>query len=129
MKNLIKYSILAFIFTTSACTPNQTATSQTTPLVPIQTANLNPQKAVGLWLDVRTAEEYQAGHLSDAVNIPHEQIATQIASVAPNKDAPIHLYCHSGRRADLALQTLRQLGYTQVHNHGAYADLVKQGFK
>lgn len=87
------------------------------------------EKAKGVWIDVRTPAEYQAGHLSGAANIPHEQIAQQIASLTSNKDEPIHLYCQSGRRAGLVLATLKQLGYTNVQNHGGYEDLRKQGLK
>lgn len=79
--------------------------------------------------DVRSAEEYNAGHLMNAINIVHTDIKNQIANVAPNKDEPIHLYCRSGRRAEIALQGLKELGYTNVTNHGGYDDLVKQGLK
>lgn len=86
-------------------------------------------KAKGLWIDVRSADEYQAGHLANAVNISHHHIAQQIATIAPNKDMPIHVYCRSGRRSEVALQTLQSLGYTNVTNQGAYEDLVRQGLK
>lgn len=87
------------------------------------------KRAEGIWIDVRTPEEFQAGHLQDAVNIPHEQIAAQIASVAPDKNAPIHLYCKSSRRAGIALEELKKLGYTNLTNHGGYEDLIKQGIR
>ena len=32
------------------------------------------EKAKGVWIDVRSAEEFNAGHLQDAVNIPHDKI-------------------------------------------------------
>lgn len=87
------------------------------------------EKAAGIWIDVRSEEEFKAGHLENAINIPHDQIATQIASVTTNKDEPIHLYCRSGRRAESALQVLKEMGYTNITNHGGYDDLVKQGLK
>lgn len=86
-------------------------------------------KAAGVWVDVRSADEYRAGHLAGAVNIVHGNIASQIVNVAPNKDTPIHLYCRSGSRAEVALQTLKKLGYTNVKNHGGYDALIKQGLK
>ncbi|MDO4430340.1 MAG: rhodanese-like domain-containing protein [Lonepinella koalarum] len=87
------------------------------------------EKAKGLWIDVRSAEEFAQGHLSGAINITHTEIAEKIAQVSPNKDEPIHLYCRSGRRAEAALNELKKLGYSNVTNHGGYDDLVKQGLK
>nr|WP_311463640.1 rhodanese-like domain-containing protein [uncultured Aggregatibacter sp.] len=83
----------------------------------------------GVWIDVRSAEEFNAGHLQDAINIPHEQILDRIQAVSPDKDAPINLYCRSGRRAEVALNALKKAGYTNVTNHGGYEDLVKKGMK
>lgn len=86
-------------------------------------------KASGVWIDVRTPNEYQAGHLSDAVNAPVESIADDITGIVPDKNAPIHLYCRSGRRAEAARQILVELGYANVVNHGGYEVLKQQGYQ
>ena len=93
------------------------------------TAAQQPARAQGVWIDVRTPEEFKEGHLQDAVNIPVDQITANIARVAPNKNAPVNLYCRSGRRAEVALQELRKMGYTNVTNHGGYQDLLKAGIR
>ena len=90
---------------------------------------VQPEKAKGIWIDVRSAEEFNAGHLQDAVNIPHDQILARIQAVSPDKNAPVNLYCRSGRRAEIALNELKNAGYTNVTNHGGYEDLVKKGLK
>ena len=90
---------------------------------------VQPEKAKGVWIDVRSAEEFNAGHLQDAVNIPHDQILARIQAVSPDKNAPVNLYCRSGRRAETALNELKNAGYTNVTNHGGYEDLVKKGLK
>ena len=90
---------------------------------------VQPEKAKGVWIDVRSAEEFNAGHLQDAVTIPHDQILARIQAVSPDKNAPINLYCRSGRRAEAALTELKNAGYTNVTNHGGYEDLVKKGLK
>lgn len=90
---------------------------------------VQPEKAKGVWIDVRSAEEFNAGHLQDAVNIPHDQILARIQAVSPDKNAPVNLYCRSGRRAEAALTELKNAGYTNVTNHGGYEDLVKKGLK
>lgn len=81
------------------------------------------QAETAIWIDVRTAEEYNAGHLQGAVHIPHEQIADKIAAVTADKNAVIYLYCRSGRRSGLALESLQALGYSKVENAGGYEAL------
>lgn len=76
-----------------------------------------------IWIDVRSAEEFQAGHLEGAVNIVHTEIAAKIATVTQDKDAEIQLYCRSGRRSGLAEAELKKLGFTNVHNAGGYEAL------
>lgn len=90
---------------------------------------VQPEKAKGVWIDVRSAEEFNAGHLQGAVNIPHDKIVEGVKAVSSDKDAPINLYCRSGRRAEAALIELKNAGYTNVTNHGGYEDLVKKGLK
>ncbi|ELA09457.1 periplasmic protein [Moraxella macacae 0408225] len=87
------------------------------------------KKAEGIWIDVRTLDEFNSGHLQGAVNIPHENIGNRISDFVKDKNAPINLYCRSGRRAEIAKTTLTNMGYTNVTNHGGYEDLVKKGLK
>ncbi|PJO77999.1 rhodanese-like domain-containing protein [Neisseria brasiliensis] len=94
-----------------------------------EAAASQPAKAKGVWIDVRTPEEFSQGHLRNAVNIPANEITTKIKQVSPDKNAPINLYCRSGRRAEAALEALKKEGYTNVTNHGGYEDLLKKGLK
>lgn len=79
-----------------------------------------------LWIDVRTAQEFSDGHVTQAVNIPYEEIAGQINAIAPDKDALIYVYCRSGRRSGIAKDTLDGLGYTQVINIGGLDDALEK---
>ena len=81
------------------------------------------QRSDSLLIDVRSAEEFAEGALPGAIRIGHEDIAAQIASVAPDKDRPLVLYCRSGRRSAIAQQSLEEMGYSQVINAGAYDEL------
>ena len=63
-------------------------------------------------LDVRTPEEFAAGHVPGAVNIPHDQVAVRLMDVPKDKDVVI--YCRSGRRAALAAEALAAKGYTRL---------------
>jgi len=75
-----------------------------------------------IWIDVRSVDEYQSGHVSQAVHIPYTEIATRIEEVASDKDAEIFVYCRSGRRSGIARETLMDLGYTNVVNLGGLED-------
>ena len=56
-------------------------------------------------IDVRTPQEYAAGHIEGALNIPHDRIAEGIRAVKGlKKDQPVLVYCRSGRRSALARQ-------------------------
>lgn len=134
MKTLFSIALLSLLLT--ACTSsannaeknnlqNQVNTNQQQQETPRQVK----EKAQGIWIDVRSADEHNAGHLQNSLNIPVDVIAEKIAQVEPHKDAPINLYCRSGRRAETARQTLMNMGYTNVVNHGGYEDLIKQGYK
>lgn len=72
-------------------------------------------------LDVRTAEEYAAGHVPGALNVAHDQIEQRLSELAPHRDDEVVLYCRSGRRAALAIERLRAAGFTQLrHLEGDY---------
>lgn len=79
-----------------------------------------------LLIDVRKADEHQAGHLPNSHHIPHDEIAERIGQIATDKNTPIRLYCRSGKRADIALNTLCEMGYSDVQNLGGYEDLLAQ---
>lgn len=79
-----------------------------------------------LWIDVRTLDEYNAGHLEGAVHIPYDEIKQKIASVNADKTTEIQVYCRSGRRSGIALETLRAMGYSNVTNAGAYEQLKQK---
>jgi phage shock protein E len=81
-----------------------------------------------LVIDVRTADEYRQSHVQDAINIPYEQIGSHIAAVAPDRTAPLVLYCRSGRRSGVAEQTLRRMGYRQIENKGGLGDMQRSGY-
>lgn len=67
-------------------------------------------------VDVRTAEEYSAGHLNGALNIDwfSEGFANQIQEVPKTKT--IYLYCKKGGRSTKAQELLASLGYSNVIN-------------
>jgi phage shock protein E len=72
-------------------------------------------------LDVRTAAEYQTGHVPGARNVPHDQLPAKLAELAALKDKQVVLYCRSGRRSAIAGETLRAAGFSRLrHLEGDY---------
>lgn len=65
-------------------------------------------------IDVRTPQEFAAGHIPKAKNVPLQMMEGKIKSVAPKMDDPIVLYCHSGSRSNTAARFMLSLGYTNV---------------
>lgn len=74
-------------------------------------------------VDVRTPMEFGEGHLKGAVNIDVEDPNFVAKVEALDKSGDYILYCHSGRRAGIALEEMRQLGFTgNLVNAGGFAD-------
>lgn len=69
-------------------------------------------------IDVRTKEEYDAGHIKGALNIDYynDDFEEKIESQLKDKNKPYILYCRSGMRSLYSAQILEDLGYTNVTN-------------
>ena len=50
-------------------------------------------------VDVRTREEYDGGHIENAVLVPNESIGSEMPETLPDKEATLLIYCRSGRRS------------------------------
>lgn len=73
-------------------------------------------------LDVRRPDEFAAGHIPNAINIPNESIGTEEIDGLPDKEQLILVYCRSGNRSKQASQKLVRLGYTNVVEFGGILD-------
>ena len=77
-------------------------------------------------IDVRSQEEWDGGHLANAVHIPHTEIAERIEEVTKDKSAKIITYCKVGGRAGMAKTTLEEAGFTNVENGGGLEDMQER---
>ena len=92
--------------------------------------NISPEEAKVLMdtqedyviLDVRTQEEFDAGHIPGAILIPNTEIADRAEQELPNKDQLLLVYCRSGNRSKQASQILVELGYTHIREFGGIND-------
>ena len=70
-------------------------------------------------LDVREQDEYDSGHIPDAILLPVDTIDEETAAaVIPEKDSTVLVYCRSGNRSKTASSTLAELGYTNIYEFG-----------
>ncbi|HET9475194.1 MAG TPA: rhodanese-like domain-containing protein [Steroidobacteraceae bacterium] len=122
--------VMLMAFTAAAASaadpPASTATAEAPaaplPIAPAELAKRLDTKDPDLViLDVRTPEEFAAGHVPGARNVPHDQVASHLAELSASRDKQIVLYCRSGRRSALAADALRQAGFSRLlHLQGDY---------
>lgn len=87
---------------------------------------LNGTKIQATLIDVRTPQEFSAGHLPSAQNIPVDRIEVDIRSIKGlNKDSPILVYCRSGRRSALAKEILEKQGFRNIRDGGGMETLSR----
>jgi len=84
----------------------------------------------GVVIDVRTQDEYNAGHLK-ITDAQHDflngDFQNQLESF--DKDKTYYLYCRSGNRSGQAARIMQNKGFENVYNVGGFDDLVSNGFE
>jgi rhodanese-related sulfurtransferase len=73
---------------------------------------INRERAIVL--DVSEAEEFAAGHVGGARNVPVGQLEQRLPEVVKNKTVPLILVCATGSRANRALAVAKKLGYDKA---------------
>ena len=81
-------------------------------------------------LDVRTAEEYLQGHIPGAINIEYRELPSRIDEINSFNNNKIVVYCERGVRANIAEETLKKAGFTEVlHLEGDMSGWRERGFE
>ncbi len=112
------FSIFCLFFFLLGC-----AQSKSKPITEVSQNELNNV----ILIDVRTPEEFAAGHIDHALNINwfDSDFAEQMGSIDSNET--IYIYCKKGGRSDKASKLLDSLGYKRVVNlEGGYDDWSTQ---
>ncbi|GME36416.1 Protein phosphatase fmp31 [Neofusicoccum parvum] len=73
-----------------------------------------------LLVDVRTPAEFESGFLDGAINIEYQNIEQLASRPGVSKSDDITLYCRSGRRSAIALDTLKSMGFETVRDIGSF---------
>jgi len=78
-------------------------------------------------VDVRTPEEYEAGHIAGAINVPVEaaDFGERISQL--DRDTAYLLYCRSGRRSAMAADLMAAAGFSDIVDAGGLEDLTRAG--
>ncbi len=69
-------------------------------------------------IDVRSAEEWQAGHARGAKHLERGEIEIEIEEQVPDLDQRIICYCGGGSRSALVAESLQKMGYRNVRSMG-----------
>lgn len=120
-----QFSILLalLLVTLTGCSSNNKADSAEYQTITASEAKeMMDQRDDLIILDVRTKEEYNSGHIPDAILLPNDEIKEKAESLLEDKDATILIYCRSGRRSALAAKDLVELGYTDIIDFGGIND-------
>ena len=121
MKKLIPLLLSALMFTGCAGVGNQ-ANNTYRSITMDDAVTMMAQESGYIILDVRRPDEFAAGHIPNAINVPNETIGTAEISELPDKNQLILVYCRSGRRSKEASEKLVKLGYTNIVEFGGILD-------
>lgn len=114
--------VLAFV---AACDKGEKGNLSNTGFISItseEAKNIMDSEENYVILDVRTQEEYDEGHIKNAVLIPDYEINEMAENMLPDKEQLILVYCRSGRRSKIASENLADMGYSNIREFGGIID-------
>ena len=121
MKKFIPMMLSALMLT--GCAGARNSTGNTYRQISMDEAVAMMEQESGyIILDVRRPDEFVAGHIPGAINVPNESIGKDEIAELPNKGQLILVYCRSGRRSKEAAEKLVKLGYTNIVEFGGILD-------
>ena len=121
MKKLIPILLSALMFTgCTGATGNRTKTYRRISMD--EAVAMKAKESGYIILDVRRPDEFAAGHIPNAINVPNESIGTAEIPELSDKNQLILVYCRSGRRSKEASEKLVKLGYTNIVEFGGILD-------
>ena len=125
MKKLIFTSLIVSLLTLNSCNGQEKKSYSNINLTTLKEDVIGKDVQ---FVDVRTADEYQNGHIDDADNIDYynsENFKIEIEKY--NKKEPIYIYCKSGGRSKSASKLLDKMGFTTIFNYsGGWNEWSKQ---
>lgn len=80
-----------------------------------ETKEMISNNEIELIIDVRTKEEYDLGHLDNAINIPYDQIVNNLDYLNEYKNKTILVYCRTSNRSTIAADVLHNNEFKKVY--------------
>lgn len=125
-------ALLVILAATGTAIAQDTMAAQDVPAV--ETANIGADELMSrieaetapTILDVRTPEEFAAGHVPGAINIPYTELEERYSELELEGSDELVVYCQSGRRAAIAEAALSELGFTNVRDLDGHIAAWKQ---
>jgi rhodanese-related sulfurtransferase len=112
MKKLIAVvSMATAALLLASCSSTSTATNLDAAAFSAKTAEVGV-----ITLDVRTPGEFMVGHIQGAINIDVEGLKFETEIAQLDKSATYAVYCHSGRRSAIAVETMHHNGFNSLFN-------------
>lgn len=84
----------------------------------------NKQKETILLIDVRSPEEYNAGHVKHAINMPLDDLESRLGEIESFKDKAVVTICNTGKKSAKAQELLKNNGFTNVLNADGVKDFT-----
>jgi rhodanese-related sulfurtransferase len=75
-------------------------------------------------IDVRTAQEFDNGHIPESINIPVDRVASNAERIKAMK-RPVVVCCSAGTRGMQAVQRLKEKGVKDIYNGGSWQHVLK----
>ena len=125
MKKMIPLLLMIALLLTGCAAPAPTPNSEANTYRQVtmqQAVEMMEKEENYIILDVRTHEDFAAGHIPGAIVIPNETIGAEEIARLPDKDQLIMVYCRSGNRSKQASDKLVKLGYTNIVEFGGIID-------
>ena len=123
MKRMIPILLMMTLLLTGCAVPKPATEANTYRQITMQEAVEMMEKEENyIILDVRTHEEFAAGHIPGAMVIPHDEVFERAEAEILEKDVPVFVYCRSGNRSRTASKALVELGYSEVYEFGGIID-------
>ena len=98
--------------------------------ISVRTASRIIRRINPLILDVRNSEDFEIGHLFNAINIPYLELEERIQELEGSKNDKIIVYCKTGITSELASELLYTLGFTKIYNMlGGIQEWLNSGYK
>ncbi len=75
-------------------------------------------------IDVRTAQEFDQGHIPESINIPVDRVAANAERIKAMK-RPVVVCCSAGTRGGQAMEILKDKGVKDIYNGGSWQQVLK----